>query len=214
MYERENPIRGRDESVNSLNRGMYLEALQFLRDHKDKIYAVTLENAPKFCILISRMIQKDIVYCFAKEILNCICLEIGNDVFSFLVDESSDMVKKDQMVMVLSYNDKVTTEQAICVVLHYVEEEGDIIFNRGRTSSLINDQTILEAVLLVKGTKRSLLEYWVTCFASLLKNLTSFCGKHDIEMVNMDDFHSRGRMDRITNQHHFEVDIFNKVMDL
>ncbi|GKD62878.1 zinc finger MYM-type protein 1-like protein, partial [Tanacetum coccineum] len=121
-------------------------------------------------------------------------------------------------------------------VLHYVEEEGDTISNRGTASGLIkyfktldfvfllylllhilgltntlsrhlqkSDQTILEAVALVKGTKRALQEYRATGFASLLKNVTSFCGKHDIEMVNMGDFHSRGRRDRMTNQHHFEL---------
>ena len=130
-------------------------------------------------------------------------------------------------------------------MLHYVEEEGDSISNRGTATGLIkyfktldfvfllylllhilgltntlsrhlqkSDQTILEAVSLVKGTKRALQEYRATCFASLLKNVTSFCGKHDIEMVNMADFHSRGQKDIITNQHHFEVDIFNTVMDM
>ena len=59
--ETKNPMRGHDEIVNSLNRGMYLEALQFLRDHNEDISAVTLENAPKNCILTSPKIQKDIV---------------------------------------------------------------------------------------------------------------------------------------------------------
>ncbi|GKA01746.1 zinc finger MYM-type protein 1-like protein, partial [Tanacetum coccineum] len=369
----ENPMRGHDEGVNSLNRGMYLEALQFLRDHNEEIRAVTLENAPKNCILTSPDIQKDIVECFAKEIVNSICLEIGDDlfgmsqfncpllkidkeigddVFSLLVDESSDVVKKEQMAVVLRYLDKFgvlkerfigiihventsstlkaafdtlfnehklslqqlrgqgydgasnmrgefnglkslilkendsayyvhcfahqlqlvvvavaknhkgvrdffdvlsTVTNVVCgsckgknqevtraragdtrwgshhrtitslikmfpdvlKVLHYVEEEGDTISNCGTTSGLIKkDQTILEAVALVKGTKRALQEYRATGFASLLKNVTSFCGKHDIEMVNMGDFHSRGRRDRMKNQHHFEVDIFNTIMDM
>ncbi|GJZ88749.1 zinc finger MYM-type protein 1-like protein, partial [Tanacetum coccineum] len=174
---------GRDESVNSLNRAMYLEALQFLRDHNEEIRAVILENALNNCILTSSMIQN---WVFCERKVNCICLEIGNDVFSLLVDKSSDVVKKEQMAVVLSYEDKVTTEQAICVVLkvlHYVEEEGDTISNRGTTYGLIK----------------------ATGFASLMKNGTSFCGKHDIEMVNMGDLHSSGRMDRITNRHHLEV---------
>lgn len=105
-------------------------------------------------------------------------------------------------------------------VLHYVEEEGDTISNRGTATGLIkyfktldsvfllylllyilgltntlsrhlqnSDQTILEAVSLVKGTKRALQEYRATCFPSLLKNVTSFCGKHNIEMVAMVDLH-------------------------
>lgn len=102
----ENPMRARDESASSLNRGMFLESLQFLRDHNEEIHAVTLENAPKNCILTSPKIQKDIVKCFAKEIVNSICLEIGDDVFSLLVDESSDVTKKEQMVGVLRYVNK------------------------------------------------------------------------------------------------------------
>nr|GEU82751.1 hypothetical protein [Tanacetum cinerariifolium] len=51
-------------------------------------------------------IQKDIVECFKKETVNCICLEIGDDVLSLLVDESSDVVKKEQMVVVLRYVNK------------------------------------------------------------------------------------------------------------
>ena len=53
-----------------------------------------------------------------------------------------------------------------------------------------------------------------TGFASLLKNVTLFCDKYDIHMVNMADFHSRCRKDRTTNQHHFEVDMFNTIMDM
>ncbi|GKE36709.1 zinc finger MYM-type protein 1-like protein [Tanacetum coccineum] len=321
----ENPMRGRDESVSSLNRGMYLEALHFLRDHNEEIRAVTLENAPKNCILTSPKIQKDIVECFAKEIVNNICLEIGDDVFSLLVDESSDVVKKEQMavdkveqairvlvVMAVAKNHKsvrdffdvlstvmnvvcgsckrkdilqeshkerlekeiengeieigrgknqeVTLARAgdtrwgshhrtitslirmfpeVLMVLHYVEEEGDTISNRGTATGLIKyfktldfvfllylllhilgvTNTLsrhlqkLEAVSLVKGTKRALQEYRETSFPSLLKNVASFCGKHDIEMVNMAEFYLRGRRDKITNQHHFVVDIFNTIMD-
>ncbi|GJT80479.1 ribonuclease H-like domain-containing protein [Tanacetum coccineum] len=252
-------MRGRDESVSSLNRGMYLEALHFLRDHNEEIRAVTLENAPKNCILTSPKIQKDIVECFAKEIVNNICLEIGDDVFSLLVDESSDVVKKEQMAVVLRYvdkfgllkerflgiihvkntssstlkagidslfnehklsmqQDKVTMEQAIrvLVVMAVAKNHKSVrdFFDVLSTVMNVSDQTILEAVSLVKGTKRALQEYRETGFPSLLKNVASFCGKHDIEMVNMAEFYSRGRRDKITNQHHFEVDIFNTIMDM
>lgn len=37
----ENPMRARDESASSLNRGMFLESLQFLRDHNEEIHAVS-----------------------------------------------------------------------------------------------------------------------------------------------------------------------------
>ena len=42
---------------------------------------------------------------------------------------------------------------------------------------------------MVEGTKKALQEYRATGFASLLKNVTMFCGKHDIKIVYMGDFH-------------------------
>ena len=41
-------------------------------------------------LLVSPEIQRDIVHCFAKKVLQAI-LEIGNDVFCLLVDESRDV---------------------------------------------------------------------------------------------------------------------------
>ncbi|GKB48907.1 zinc finger MYM-type protein 1-like protein, partial [Tanacetum coccineum] len=125
----ENLMRGHDEYETSLFKGMFLEVYHFLRDHNKAIRAVTLENAPKNCTLTSSQIQKDVVDYFAKEIVKSICLEVGTDVFSLLVDESSDVSKKEQMAIVLRYVDKyglveicclkdrVMIEQVICVLV-------------------------------------------------------------------------------------------------
>ncbi|GKE29989.1 zinc finger MYM-type protein 1-like protein, partial [Tanacetum coccineum] len=42
-----------------------------------------------------------------KEVLDFIITEIGDDLFSLLVDESSDMSKKEQMALVLRYVDRL-----------------------------------------------------------------------------------------------------------
>ncbi|XP_024965943.1 zinc finger MYM-type protein 1-like [Cynara cardunculus var. scolymus] len=55
--------------------------------------------------MVSPSIQKDIAACFANLIFKSICKEVGDDVFSLLVDESSDVSKKEQMVVVLRYVD-------------------------------------------------------------------------------------------------------------
>ncbi|XP_023754954.1 uncharacterized protein LOC111903409 [Lactuca sativa] len=65
-----------------------------LKDHE--------ENAPKNEKLTSPKIQKEIVQCFSKKIIKSICEEIGNDVFTILADESSDVSKKEQMAMVFN----------------------------------------------------------------------------------------------------------------
>ena len=64
------------------------------------------------------MIQKDIVNCFSKEIIKSICDEICKDVFRILVDESSDVSKKEQMAIVLRYVDRlgIVKERFIGVV--------------------------------------------------------------------------------------------------
>ena len=117
---------------------MYLESLQFLRDHNKEIRAVTLENAPKNCILTSPMIQKDIVECFAKEIVNSICLDIGDDVFSLLVD---DMVKKEQMVVVLRYVDKFgVLKERFLGIIHVMNTSSSTL--KAAIDSLFNDHNL------------------------------------------------------------------------
>ncbi|KAI3496070.1 hypothetical protein L1887_38420 [Cichorium endivia] len=101
------PFRGHDESDSSLSKGLFFEVLSLIRENNESIYNVTLENAPKNAKLTSPKIQKDIVDCFSKEIIMSICDEIGDDVFGILVDESSDVSKKEQMAIVLRYVDKL-----------------------------------------------------------------------------------------------------------
>ncbi|GKG48618.1 zinc finger MYM-type protein 1-like protein, partial [Tanacetum coccineum] len=45
--------------------------------------------------------------CFSEEVLDVIITEIEDDVFSLLVDESSDVSKKEQMALVLLYVDRL-----------------------------------------------------------------------------------------------------------
>ena len=47
------------------------------------------------------------------------------------------------------------------------------------------DQDILNAISLVKSTKRELEHFRVDGFCRLLEKISSFCKKHDIEMVDM-----------------------------
>ena len=45
--------------------------------------------------MVAHEIQTDIVECFAKEILQSILEELGDDVFCLLVDESRDVSCKE-----------------------------------------------------------------------------------------------------------------------
>ncbi|XP_023753981.2 uncharacterized protein LOC111902371 [Lactuca sativa] len=112
------PFRGHDETEKSNNKRLFIEVLSLIREDNEKIFNVTLENAPKNEKLTSPTIQKDIVNCFSKEIIKSICDEIGKDVFGILVDESSDVFKKEQMAIVLRYVDRleIVKERFIGVV--------------------------------------------------------------------------------------------------
>ena len=48
--------------------------------------------------------------------------------------------------------------------------------------------------------------------------MSSFCIKHDIDILNMDDEYIRGRSrrksQRITNLHHFRYKLFNNIIDM
>ncbi|KAL7619233.1 hypothetical protein Lser_V15G03014 [Lactuca serriola] len=61
-------FRGHDESVNSENRGLYIEVLKAMRETSEDIFNNTLENAPKNNQLIFPNIQKELVQCFSQEV--------------------------------------------------------------------------------------------------------------------------------------------------
>ncbi|KAI5327257.1 hypothetical protein L3X38_026653 [Prunus dulcis] len=100
-------FRGHDESAQSSNKGNYLELLQFLADHDEKVKAVVLENAPGNLKLIAPSIQKDLVNSCAKETIDLILSDVKDRYFSIMVDEARDVSIKEQMAMMLRYvNDK------------------------------------------------------------------------------------------------------------
>ncbi|BBH08941.1 hypothetical protein Prudu_021296 [Prunus dulcis] len=100
------PFRGHDESDTSSNKGNYLELLQFLADHDEKVKAVVLENAPGNLKLIAPTIQKDLVNACATETIKKIIKDMDGAFFSLLVDESRDVSVKEQMAVVFRYVDK------------------------------------------------------------------------------------------------------------
>ncbi|XP_050113915.1 uncharacterized protein LOC126592236 [Malus sylvestris] len=96
-----------DESDTSNNRGNYLELLQFLVDHDEKIKAIVLDKAPGNLKLIAHSIQKDLVHSCSIETIKTIISDMKNArFFSLLVDEARDVSIKEQMAVVLRYVDK------------------------------------------------------------------------------------------------------------
>ncbi|XP_076909712.1 uncharacterized protein LOC143567083 [Bidens hawaiensis] len=80
------------------------------------------------------------------------------------------------------------------------------------------DQDMLNAVKLVKLTDESLKRYRLEGFDSLLEDVTSFCEKYEIEVVDMEaeyvDPIFKRKKTGITNRHHYVVNNFNTVLDM
>ena len=74
-------------------------------DHNESINKV-LQTAPKNCKLTHSDIQKDIVNAIAREASKAIITDLDNRFFSILVDESHDILVKEQMSLVLHYVNK------------------------------------------------------------------------------------------------------------
>ncbi|XP_021813234.1 zinc finger MYM-type protein 1-like [Prunus avium] len=100
------PFRGHDESETTSNKGNYVELLQFLADHDEKVCAVVFENAPRNLKFIAPKIQKELVNSCAAETIDAIINDLDDAFFSILVDESRDVSIREQMAMVLRYVNK------------------------------------------------------------------------------------------------------------
>jgi len=98
--------RGHDESDESLNKGNFLELLNWLAESFEDVNKVVLKNAPKNCKLTSPMIQKELINCCAKETTKLIIEDLGDDYFAILADESSDVYQKEQLALCIRYVDK------------------------------------------------------------------------------------------------------------
>ena len=74
-------------------------------DHNESINEV-LQKVLKNCKLTHHEIQKDTVNAIARETFKTIIKDLDNGFFSILVDESRDILVKEQMTLVLHYVNK------------------------------------------------------------------------------------------------------------
>ena len=82
-----------------------------------------------------------------------------------------------------------------------------------------NDQDIVNAMTLVKICKERLQMMRVDGWNSFLEEVSSFSGKHNIIVPNMDDYfiaraRPRRKAQEVTNMHHFRVELFYSVIDM
>ncbi|ESQ30790.1 hypothetical protein EUTSA_v10011948mg, partial [Eutrema salsugineum] len=88
------PFRGHEEKEETANNGNFVELLKYTTEQNEVVSKVVLKNAPGNNQMTSPKIQKDVVHCFAEEVVKTIIEEIDHGVFGLLVDESADVSYK------------------------------------------------------------------------------------------------------------------------
>ncbi|XP_039146895.1 uncharacterized protein LOC120284168 [Dioscorea cayenensis subsp. rotundata] len=96
-------FRGHDESLSSLNKGNFLELLEWYSLRNDKVFREVNQNAPANNQMTSPKIQKELANACASEITCAIVDDIGDKYFSLMIDEAQDVSVKEQMGVVLRY---------------------------------------------------------------------------------------------------------------
>ncbi|KAL4599349.1 hypothetical protein ACB092_11G120400 [Castanea dentata] len=99
-------FKGHDESLDSKNKGNFIELIKFTSTFNDKVASVVLKNAPRNAKYTSPTIQKEILHILASNVRNAIREEIGDAKFCILVDEARDESKKKQMPIILRFVEK------------------------------------------------------------------------------------------------------------
>ncbi|XP_059630083.1 uncharacterized protein LOC132273067 [Cornus florida] len=99
-------FRGHDESLQSSNRGNFIEMVKAFASYNDDVARIVLENAPKNAKYTSPQIQKEILHIVSRKVRSKIREDIGDAKFCILVDEAHDESKREQMALVLRYVDK------------------------------------------------------------------------------------------------------------
>ncbi|XP_057803063.1 uncharacterized protein LOC131018351 [Salvia miltiorrhiza] len=111
-------FRGHDESSSSSNRGNFLELIQWYSDHNDIVSKVLGEHAPGNNQMTCPKVQKELAHACALEVTLAIINDLGDKVFTILVDEARDISMKEQMGVVLRYvnNEGCVVERFIGIV--------------------------------------------------------------------------------------------------
>ncbi|XP_073061942.1 uncharacterized protein [Primulina eburnea] len=98
-------FRGHDESVDSHNRGNFLELVKFQGELSKEIGDIVLDKASKNAKYTSPSIQQEILKIIADLVRSKIRDEVGDAKLCILVDEAVDESHRSQMAIVLRYVD-------------------------------------------------------------------------------------------------------------
>jgi hypothetical protein len=94
------PFRGHDEPEISLNKGNFLEFLDWYKLRNEEVRQAYI-GCPKNAKMTSGTIQKEIAECCAEAVTKIIKEEMDGCLFSILVDETHNISVKEQMAIVV-----------------------------------------------------------------------------------------------------------------
>ena len=98
-------FRRHDESVNSTNRGNFIEMIKLQAKVNQEIARIVLENSPQNAKYTSPRIQNELLNILANRVRAKIREEVRDAKFCILVDEAVDESNKEQMAIILRYVD-------------------------------------------------------------------------------------------------------------
>ncbi|XP_078162914.1 uncharacterized protein LOC144558081 [Carex rostrata] len=188
-------FRGHDESKSSHRKGNFLNLLRYTGDHNPQIDKVILENAPKNRKLTCSNTQKKIVNCAAKETILEMLAELGNELFSVLIDESRDISVKEQMAIVIRFvNKKGSVVERFLGIVHVPDTKAvslkealeELFVKNGLTLSRLRGQGYDGASNMsgeFNGLKTLIMKengsaYYVHCWAHQLQLTLVHVAKH------------------------------------
>lgn len=94
-------FRGHDESGTSLNKGNFLEMIDWYKNRNEDVRVAFEELCQNNARMTSPQIQQDITRSYAEEVTKVIKEEIGDGYFSVLIDESRDISIAEQMAVLV-----------------------------------------------------------------------------------------------------------------
>ncbi|WVZ72986.1 hypothetical protein U9M48_021361 [Paspalum notatum var. saurae] len=179
-------FRGHDESEESLNKGNFLELLNWLAGNFEEVNMVVLKNAPQNCKMTSPDIQHELINCCGQETTKLVTEDLDGDYFAILADESSDVYPNEQLAICLRYVDKKGRAVVRFLVLAHVEDTTSLTLKSAIEKMLIKYNLSLSMVRgqgydgasnmkgNANGLKKLIMDespyaYYVHCFAHQLQ---------------------------------------------
>ncbi|KAL7601938.1 hypothetical protein Lser_V15G27267 [Lactuca serriola] len=201
----------------------YVDSIGFVKErfiglvHVKDTSSLTLKNAINEVLTSNKLSfsQKKRLTTRAskRRVQKCLCsgeLETGR-VLDFVKEEGGSLANRQQAYGILIYFKSYE-------FVFYLHMMYAILHLMGTLSKQLQriDLDILEAASMVKGTMEALQSFRNIGFASILPKVSSFCQTHKFDNLDMEELYigARNRGTTKTDRLHFEVEIFNTVVDM